>query len=176
MKNVSNIEKRTYRRLHCEWTKRSSNGQQKKHSPRDNRGCASSNNVSLLLMFLERNVNFDTMLPCVTFLAMVTCGSAMVTRTFLKTLAGLLGYRLRQGYHTGLPHVKPAPENFLLRLYAPAWIIPAGDLLPWMIHFHCPWLLNFVLDMGYTLWRMVTFLVSMVTLLGAMVTLTDKDQ
>ena len=60
-------------------------------------------------------------------------------------------YHLRQGYHTGLPHVKPALENFLLRLHAPAWIIPAGDLLPWIIHFHCPWLQNFVLDMGYTL-------------------------
>ena len=54
-----------------------------------------------------------------------------------------------------LPHRPPArkaaPENFLLRFHAPAWIIPAGDLLPWMIHFHCPWLQNFVLDMGYTL-------------------------
>ena len=48
MKNVSNIEKRTYRRQHCEWTKKVFKRPTKKHSPRDNRGCASSNNVSLL--------------------------------------------------------------------------------------------------------------------------------
>ena len=62
-----------------------------------------------------------------------------------------LNWRLRQGYHTGLPHVKPAPDNFLLRHHPPARIIPAGYLPPWMIHFHRPWLQNFVLDMGYTL-------------------------
>ena len=88
--------------------------------------------VQDLLTLLERNVNFDTMLPCVTFLA-------MVTRTFFEEICHLLGWFLRQGYHTGLPHVKPAPEKFLLRLHVPAWIIPTGDLLHWMIHFHWLW-------------------------------------
>ena len=59
MKNVSNIEKRTYRRQHCEWTKKVFKRPTKKHSPRDNRGCASSNNVSLLLMFLAERVGFE---------------------------------------------------------------------------------------------------------------------
>lgn len=30
-------------------------------------------------------------------------------------------------------------------------IIPAGKLLTWISHFHCPRLQKFVLDMGYTL-------------------------
>ena len=62
-----------------------------------------------------------------------------------------LGWRLRLGYHTGLPHVKPTPENFLLRLHVLAWIMLAGELLPWMLHFHRPWFQKNVLDMGYTL-------------------------
>ena len=57
----------------------------------------------------------------------------------------------RQGYHTGLPHVKPTPENFLLRLHAPVWIMLAGELPPWMLHFHLPWFQKIVLDIGYTL-------------------------
>ena len=62
-----------------------------------------------------------------------------------------LGWRLRLGYHTGLPHVKPTPENFLLRLHVLAWIMLAGELLPWMLHFHRPWFQKNVLDMGYAL-------------------------
>ena len=38
---------------------------------------------------------------------------------FFEAPCRSLSYHLRQGYHTDRPHVKPAPENFLLRLPCP---------------------------------------------------------
>ena len=42
-------------------------------------------------------------------------------------IGAIEGWRLRQGYHIGLPQAKPTLENFLLRLHVLAWIILAGE-------------------------------------------------